>query len=154
MYLTLKILFMRNIDLNFEGYYLLSETSEMPKYRGIYIFYRCVYDPRENNVNLLEILYIGQAKNVNKRINNHNKFPECEEKLRYGETICFSCANVSAIDIDRAENALVYTQKPPLNEDLKDHFHYSDTTLNIEGRADLIRKGSVRADNGSLIIIR
>lgn len=144
---------MRTYDLDFQGYFLVPSFKKLPEDSGIYIFYRCKYNKQENKVELIEILYIGQAEDIKDRINRHDKYPDFDDYLKPGEELCLSYAKLSTNDLDRVENALVYTQKPPFNELLKDHFNYNDTTLNVKGSSLLIKKGEWLGDNNKIIII-
>lgn len=144
---------MKTYDLDFKGGVFQPDFKELPEDSGIYIFYRCKYNEQENVFELIEILYIGQAVDIKDRINRHDKKPDLNGSLKSGEELCLFYAKIGTNDLDRVENALVYTQKPPLNEVLKDHFNYNDTTLNVRGRSFLIRKGEWLGDNNKKIVI-
>ena len=78
------------------------------------------------------ILYIGQAENIHDRHINHEKEELFKSQLLSGEEICISCAPVES-NLDVVENALIFAQKPILNEQGKDRFLYSEVHLSLNG---------------------
>lgn len=126
---------MKQIVLNFEGYWRDCNKGGLPSFSGIYMVYRCQYDAQNDTVFLLEIIYIGQAENIHERHINHEKHELFKSKLQVGEELCYSCANVEN-DINLVENALVFVQKPMLNDQGKEHYNY--------GKAHIIANGACR----------
>ena len=121
-------------SLNFEGYWREVNKNGLPSKSGIYLVYRCVYDKISNTVGLRDIIYIGQAENAHDRISNHEKLDEFNAQLQSGEELCYSFAEVLASDLNIVENALVFAQKPILNDNLKDNFNYGAVTVKVDGR--------------------
>ncbi len=144
---------MKTFSLEFQGYWLQSNLNTLPHKSGIYLVHRCVHKVQVNKVVLKELLYIGKAQNVNDRISNHEKHPLFQKSLLYGEQICVAFAPVSITDLDRVENALIFTQKPPLNEVLKDSFNHPPTTVILSGRYGLIEPGIWTTQDDKEIII-
>lgn len=62
---------MKEYKLNFEGYWRNINKGGLPSYSGIYFVYRCIYNAQSNSVELVDIIYIGQADNIHDRHNNH-----------------------------------------------------------------------------------
>lgn len=144
---------MKKYELKFNGFWLQSNLNTLPNQSGIYAVYRCVHRVLANEVDIKELLYIGQAQDVNDRISRHEKHPEFQKKLQYGEQICLAFAPLSLTDLDRVENALICTQKPPLNKDLRDSFNHPSTTVEVSGRYALIEFGTWTAGGSTEIII-
>ena len=127
---------MDKYSLNFKGYWIESRLSGIPQTSGIYIVYRCTYD--DDGVSLIEILYIGQAQNLYERITTHNRKKNFENECQTGETLCYSVAEVPQSDLNIVENALIFAQKPRLNEEYKDRFGYEvPVSFLLEGRCKL-----------------
>lgn len=121
-------------SLYFQGYWREINKGGVPSKSGIYLVYRCLYDPEQNTVGLKEIIYIGQAENAHERIANHDKLDEFKAKLQQGEELCYAFAEVEKDNLDIVENALVFAQKPILNDKLKDKFNYSPVAIKLDGR--------------------
>ena len=123
---------MKEIILNFEGYWRDSNKKGLPDYAGIYMVYRCQYNATNNAVSLIEIIYIGQSDNIHDRLVEHEKYEAFKSRLLLGEELCFSCAKVDN-DIDIAENALIFAQKPVLNFQGKDSYNYEKAHVIADG---------------------
>jgi excinuclease UvrABC nuclease subunit len=129
---------MKSYTVLFQGYRRDENTSSLPTYSGVYMVYRCVYDSQSNTVSLKELIYIGQAQNIHDRIANHDKRQVFERELRTGEELCYAYAEVPKKDLDIIENALVFSQKPRLNETLKDRFNHGSASFSFEGKNALL----------------
>lgn len=55
-----------------------------------------------------------------------------KSQLQEGEELCFSCSKVEQ-DLDLVENALIFAQKPSLNEKGKDNYAYDEAHLVLSG---------------------
>lgn len=129
---------MDNYIITFKGYRRQANVSTLPDYSGVYIVYRCVYNIKDETVSLKELLYIGQASNINQRINNHDKKDIFESHLQQGEEIAYSYAQVNIDKLDVVENALIFAEQPPLNDKGKDSFNHPASSFSIEGRCALV----------------
>ncbi len=123
---------MKDFQLKFEGYWRDQNKGGLPKYSGIYIVYRSVYYAQSDTVSLIDIIYIGKADNVHDRHLSHDKYKMFLSQLQYGEELCFSCAPLDN-DIEVAENALIFAQKPVLNDRGKSEFNYDRTHVRVSG---------------------
>lgn len=130
---------MKTYNIIFNGYIRDEKKESLPEYSGVYIVYRCMFNPQERTVTLIEILYIGQAENINHRICNHDKRDEFFNELTEDETICYSYAKVDKKNLDIIENALIFAQKPRLNDKLVDNYNYDSAEFKIEGRCSLLK---------------
>lgn len=129
---------MNKYDLNFNGYWVEGRISEIPHASGIYLVYRCVYE--EEGVVLKELIYIGQSEDLHERIKSHDKKDLFKSECREGETLCYSVAEVPNDSLNIVENALVFAQKPKLNDKYKDEFEYGmPASFMIEGRCKLMK---------------
>ena len=123
----------KTFNQEFEGYWRYVKRDSMPKASGIYCVYRGTYNSTKNTVSLEQLLYIGQAKNINERLQNHEKLAKWEKYLKSGEEIIFSCTELGLSDLDRFEAAMIYKHKPPVNEEYVNNFPYDTTTVYTSG---------------------
>jgi excinuclease UvrABC nuclease subunit len=125
---------LKEFSLEFNGYWREINKGGIPAKSGIYLVYRCVYNSDKDTVGLKDIIYIGKSTNVHNRIANHDKFKEFNAQLRDGEELCYAFAEVAQTNLDIVENALVFAQKPVLNDDLKNSYNYDAVAIKIDGR--------------------
>lgn len=129
----------KKYNVTFKGYRLEENASGLPEYSGIYMAYRCVYSAEKNEVSLKELIYIGQAENLQKRILSHKSAEDLHNDCLENEVICYAYASVSLNDLDVVENALIFAQQPRLNQKLKDGFNYGASSFEIEGECALLK---------------
>lgn len=123
---------MKDYILNFDGYWRECNKNGLPTYPGIYLVYRSRYNPQNDTVSLVEIIYIGKTDNIHDRLIKHEKYDLFVSQLREHEELCYSCAGVVE-DIELVENALIFVQKPVLNDQGKDSYNYSRAHFVLEG---------------------
>lgn len=130
---------MNTYNVTFKGYRRDLYKKGLPSYGGVYMVYCCVFNKDSDTVTLKKLIYIGKAINIHDRINNHERFEDFKKQLEKGQQLCYSYSSVSPNDMDVVENALIFMQKPELNENLKDSFNYTDSQFNIEGACALLK---------------
>lgn len=130
---------MKQISLEFNGYWREVNKSGVPAQSGVYCVYACTYNQTEGTVSIRELMYIGESENVQKRLSNHEKLSKWESRLRSGETLCYSFAGVGNVDRVRAEAALIYHHRPPCNTEYVNYFPYPETTIRTSGRNYLLK---------------
>lgn len=130
---------MRTYSILFEGYWLERNKSHVPEKSGVYMVYRGKFNQEKNNVELYEIIYIGQSINMRDRIVNHDHIQAFEATLNFGETLCYTCAAIDEKDLDIVENALIIAQNPRLNETKQSGLDYSEKRFQVSGRCALLK---------------
>lgn len=130
---------MDKYNVTFKGYRRDVNKGGLPTYGGIYMVYCCTYHEETQTVTLNKLIYIGQAINIHDRINNHDRYEDFKAQLAKGEQLCYAYSSVPPRDKDVVENALIFMQKPNLNDALKDSFNYPDSEFSIEGACALLR---------------
>lgn len=138
---------MKTFKLNIDGYWRECHKSDVPATSGIYFVYRCTYDSKNRTVCLKEILYIGQAENGKDRVGKHDRYSDFQKELKDGEELCYSYAEVSKENLDIVENALVFMQKPRLNDKLKDSYNHEDVEIDIDGQCSCVKMDSYTITN-------
>lgn len=88
----------RTHSLAFIGYYRDEDKHSIGKHSGLYFVYRGVRneDSKEKfTATLKELLYIGQAEDVNDRLNKeHEHYEDWSAKLGNGEILYYSTCEV------------------------------------------------------------
>lgn len=130
---------LRKYNVTFKGYRLERDADGLPEYSGVYLAYRCRYNSNTNAVMLIELIYIGQAENIQKRIIEHRNTKDLHNGCGANEVLCYAYASVSLNDLDVVENALVYAQQPRLNTQLKDTYNHQPSSFVIEGTCSLLK---------------
>ena len=123
----------KSYSLLFTGYYL--ETSSLPTQSGIYCVYACTEVPASRSVSVRKLLYIGEAANVQNRVDGHERRQDWARGLQRGEVLCFSAALIAPeSDRQRAEAAMIHHHKPPCNVEYVWSFPYDQTTISTSGQ--------------------
>lgn len=129
---------MNTYQIYFRGYRREENIGSLPTYSGIYMVYTCRYNVETQKVSLVELIYIGQAENINKDINNHSLKEAFKSELKEGEQLCYSYAEVEEADLNIVKNALVFSQKPKLNTQYTRSFNHPASHFIIEGKCALL----------------
>ena len=135
----------------FKGYWRYKNRGGVPKTSGVYCVYEGTYNSNNDTVSLGRLLYIGQAKNMNERLENHEKLSAWKKYLKSGEEIIFSCTELETSDLDRFEAAMIYEHKPPVNEEYVNNFPYDSTTVYTSGRNALLKEHFTVYKTSSLV---
>lgn len=128
---------MREIVLEFKGYWTDESIKFLPEQPGIYCVYRAARATDGRRVILKELLYIGESDNVRERVTTHELRGAWREHLKTAEILCYSYSPV-LYDRNRAEAALIHQHKPPENTDFLYDFPYEDTAVFLTGKTLLL----------------
>jgi len=127
----------KSYEVLFRGYRMDIDT--LPEYTGVFIAYRCIFYKKTRTVDLIEILYIGKSRNIRATVKKlHAKFLA---EAKAGESVCYSYAEIKKTKLDIIENALVFAQKPRLNEnnEIKTEYNFDKPAqFLIEGTCALL----------------
>ena len=126
-------------QMTFKGFWREIHKAGIPKKSGIYMVYRCTYNTKTKTVDPKDIIYIGQAEDGNDRVGKHEKLPDFKRELKEGEELCYSFAEVDKKDLDIVENALIFMQKPNVNDYLKDSYNHEDASFEIKGYTNCLK---------------
>lgn len=125
---------MMDISLSMEGYWVEGDEANIPEQSGIYVVYRCIHDLVNQQVDLKQVLYIGESDWVGNRISGHEKKREWKKHLNYGETLAYSFGASSPETRFQAEAALIYQHKPPVNTEYINNFPFNPTCISLNGK--------------------
>lgn len=123
------------IKLEFSGYFI--SKDQLPQISGIYTVYRGIYNKLADTVSLKEMLYIGESADIWGRVTSHNKEDAWKRRLKDGEILIFSYAPIT-IGRERAEAALIFKHKPPLNTLCVDNFAFKSLKVDVSGKAKFL----------------
>ena len=124
---------MKTISLNFRGYWREPKKAFVPEVSGVYCVYACTYNADTNEVYLRGLIYVGESSNVRDRLANHERLKDWMQRLKTGEILCYSVAEVGSNDRERAEAAVIYRHKPPCNTEYVNRFPFESTTIETSG---------------------
>jgi hypothetical protein len=126
--------------LNFNGYWREPNISGLPEGSGIYGVYACTFNQLANQVTLARLIYLGESGNVRGRVASHEKWPLWRGALRSGEELCFNAALIGGdADRQRAEAAMIFEHKPPVNTEYVSDFPFDTTTITSSGTNALMK---------------
>lgn len=131
---------MKEFNLNFDGSILDENREHLPSHSGIYLVYRGTLNSERTRLHCKEIIYIGQSTDIRRCNKNHESRSRFLERLEDNEVLFYSYAPINSDDLKRVEAALVYKQKPLLNDQLKDNFLYPPTHIISSGACALLEK--------------
>ena len=118
--------------LQFVGYWIDERREYMPVYSGVYCVYACS-KRSDGSLDLLRLLYIGNAKNLNSELSHHAKRPLWFASAGAGNDICYSCAALDWRSLSVCESALIFQHKPVCNEANKESFLHQATRVRTSG---------------------
>ncbi len=128
----------KEYELEFVRFYEEEEISNIGK--G-YDIYRIHAGKKKGSGSLSSnrVLYIGQSKNAQERLDNHDMRSEWKKHLKEDEIILVSVAKivprsgtrVTKEERERVEAALIYKIKPELNESKTENFLYKKTIIYV-----------------------
>lgn len=129
---------LQTFNVNIEGYWRDKNKKGIPSYSGIFFVYNCKYNTEVDTVTLILIIYIGEADNINDRIDKHERYDQWKSFLRDGDELCFSAAYISVANRTRVKAAFINKIKPLANKDYKDEFPFEETTIQSTGKTKLL----------------
>lgn len=109
---------------------------------GIYVVYRCDYDPFVDMIDVKEVIYIGETDDIYKRHNSSGPHEHYEDFKRYAggkEHICYGeilLPDLSEDDRKIIEAAMIHIEKPEINTDYKDHYTKPASYVRMTGGPD------------------
>ena len=132
-------------SLNFDGYWKIGEAGGKAVCPGIY----CIYAWSPIDVPSSRLLYIGEAENIETRVEEHMD-PSNDTILRLiyhgilenrerepfkdgDREFYFNAAKIKK-DRKRVEAAMINYHKPPANEQYVEEFPFEDTEVSVSGK--------------------
>lgn len=108
------------------------DKADLPHRQGLYCIYRCTPRLFHTLPDQLELLYIGKAEDIKKRLSDHDQEKACREGLPAGKDLYFTWAPIPDEEMLRqAEAALIRHSQPPRNSDFINRFAFPDTRVTV-----------------------
>jgi len=125
------------IDIN--GYWREEDLSIILTHPGVFFVYESKFDPDEHTVDLLSLIYIGEAQNIRERIRTHEKLNLWKNLIRPDSELCFATGNVEEYFCERVKTAYVFGNNPVANYGHALQFPFDTTTLISTGKTALLK---------------
>ena len=127
------------IIVHINGYWRESDISNILTHSGIFFVYESKYNPDENTVDLLNLIYIGEAMNIRERIRTHDKYLIWKNIISPGNELCFATGSVEDYFRERVKIAYVFGNNPAANNGHISQFPFDNTTLISTGKTALLK---------------
>lgn len=100
----------------------------------MYFVYKGHYNPADDTVSLLRLIYIGESDKVGDRIRNHEKRPLWLKYIHQDNELVFTTGKTECEDRFRVEAAYIFRHKPPVNTEYVLSFPFDQTTVISSGK--------------------
>jgi len=128
----------KTFNTNIQGFWRDKDKSSFPHHSGVYFVYVSSYNTQTKRLTLHKLIYIGESKDVNTRINGHEKYEVWKKYLSNGQELSFYTCKIDGDDRFRVEAAYIFKHKPPVNTEYKDSFPFDQTKIVSTGKTILI----------------
>lgn len=127
------------IIVHINGYWREEDLSNILTHSGIFFVYESIYNPDEHTVDLLNLIYIGEALNIRERIRTHDKYNAWKNLIKSGNELCFATGNVEDYFRERVKIAYIFGNNPVGNNGHINQFPFDTTTLISTGKTALLK---------------
>jgi len=127
------------IIVHINGYWREVDLSNILTHSGIFFVYEAKYNPDDHTVDLLNLIYIGEALNIRERIRTHEKFTVWKKFIDSGNELCFATGNVEDYFRERVKIAYIFGNNPSTNNGHINQFPFDTTTLISTGKTALLK---------------
>jgi hypothetical protein len=128
----------QTIIIHIKGYWRNQDKMDLPEQAGLFFVYEANYNPTDQTVDLLKLIYIGDADNIKSQILHREHESSWMDHVAAGHGLCFGCAAIDNYYRGRARAAYVITHQPPANNNSAEVFQFDTTTIVSNGNTALI----------------
>jgi hypothetical protein len=121
------------------GYWREKDISSILIHPGVFFVYESIYHPEEHTIDLLNLVYIGEALNIRERIRTHEKYTIWKNLFKPGHELCFATGSVEDYFRERVKTAYVFGNNPLANNGAIYQFPFDNTTLISTGKTALLK---------------
>lgn len=120
------------------GYWADDQLREVPDDPGIYCVFRAARDPESQEMEVQQLLYVGEHRNVRYGLQHHPDKEMWRATLEPGEALWYSMGLCSHVNRERLLAAMIHAHKPRLNgaSEYLDHFPFPETSVHLYGKKD------------------
>ncbi len=127
------------IVVHINGYWREEYLPEILTHPGIFFVYEANHNPEENTVDLLNLIYIGEAINIRERIKTHEKTHAWKSFIKKPNELFFASGIVDHHLLVRAKTAYIFGNNPIGNNGHIFHFPFDSTTLISTGKTAFLK---------------
>lgn len=123
------------------GYWSDEDIAQATDEPGIYCIYRAAKDPETGNMEVQELLYVGESGSARYGIQHGESRPLWEESLQPGEALWYSIGPCGRANRERLMAAMIHAHKPRYNHDSPylERFPFDRTTVHLYGQKDKLQ---------------
>ena len=123
------------------GYWSDEDIAQATDEPGIYCIYRAAEDPETGNMEVQELLYVGESGSARYGIQHGEARPRWESNLQPGEALWYSIGPCGRANRERLMAALIHAHKPRYNNDSPylERFPFDRTTVHLYGQKEKLQ---------------
>ncbi|SDO33567.1 hypothetical protein SAMN04487957_105217 [Halomonas shengliensis] len=116
----------------------LKEATDEP---GIYCVYRAAKDPESGEMEVQELLHVGESGSARYGIQHDESRPRWEASLQPDEALWYAIGPCGKANRERLKAALINAHKPRLDADSPylERFPFDRTTVHLYGRKEKLQ---------------
>jgi hypothetical protein len=128
----------QTIVIHVNGFWRDQQREDLRESPGIFFVYEAAFNESGQTVDLLNLVFIGEADNIRKRILDDENRILWNSYIDPSNELVYAYAPVDACFRERVRDAYVITHKPRANQEDGIPFRYDKTTLVSYGKAALL----------------
>ncbi|MGQ4880260.1 hypothetical protein ACOJCM_16970 [Billgrantia sp. LNSP4103-1] len=120
------------------GYWSDETLRDVPDDGGVYCVFRAGRKPDSQDMEVQQLLYVGEHRNVRHELQHHPEKETWHKLLKPGEELWYSLGICSHANRERLLAAMIHAHKPPCNgaSEYLDRFPFPETTVHLYGKKD------------------
>jgi hypothetical protein len=118
------------------GYWTREQLHDTPDESGFFCVFRAARDPETNEMDVQELLYVGEHRSARYGLEHHPDHDKWESFLQPGEELWYAVGLVGHPNRERLTAAMINAHKPRFNNgsQYRDRFPFDETTVHIYGK--------------------
>ncbi len=118
------------------GYWTREQLHDAPDESGIYCVFRAAKDPETDDMDVQELLYVGEHRSARYGLEHHQDHDKWQAFLQPGEELWYAVGLSGHANRERLAAAMINAHKPRFNNasEYRDHFPFDETTVHIYGK--------------------
>ena len=123
------------------GYWTREQLHDTPDESGIYCVFRAAQDPETEEMEVQELLYVGEHRSARYGLEHHGNHDKWQTFLKPGEELWYAVGLAGHANRERLAAAMINAHKPRFNNDspYRDHFPFDETTVHIYGKKNKLQ---------------